>query len=147
MPIEKIVKLLTFNQALVETELAAITPALQTYTVQWSGFVSADRYGRIEPFAEDTRVIARRNDVEDVADKGEIRFDTRNDLTGDELTDINRVLDDHDSGESGDTPDQEKARQNTADIAELRTLYDAGIADRAAELTAKLVLLDNGEDL
>jgi hypothetical protein len=148
MPIELINKIKIFNQPVVEAELAAITPALPAYTVQWAGFVGVrGGFGRIEPFAEATRVIARKNGVEDVAARGDIRFDTRNSLTAAQVTSINTVLDDHDPDASGDTPEQSKERQTTADIAELRAIYDAGIADRTMELNTKLTLIESGEDL
>ncbi len=82
-----------------------------------------------------------------VAARGDIRFDTRNDLTAAELTELNAVLDSHDPGASGDTPDQDKSRQTRADTVELRAIYDAGIADRTMELNTKLTLIGAGEDL
>ena len=148
MPIEVINKIKIFNEARVEVEIAAMNPPLQTYTVQWSGLVGVrGSLGRIEPFADATKVIATRNGVDDVAARGDIRFDTRNDLTAAELTELNAVLDSHDPGASGDTPDQDKSRQTRADTVELRAIYDAGIADRTMELNTKLTLIGAGEDL
>jgi len=146
MAIEVINRTLTFNRPAVEAEIAAITPALPAYVLQFAGFEGED-FSRLAPFAEATRVIARRNGVDDTAARGDTRFDTRNPLTAAQVTSIETVLDAHDPSSASDDAQQTKERQRVADIAELRTLFDAGIADRTQELTTKLTLIEAGEDL
>jgi len=146
MPIETINRIKTFNRPALETEIAAITPALPAFTLQFAGFVN-EGLGRLGPFPEATRVIATRNGVDDTAARGDTRFDTRNPLTAAQVTSIETVLDAHDASSATDTSRQAKERQRNADIAELRALFDAGIADRGQELTTKLTLIESGEDL
>ena len=146
MAIETINRILTYNRPALEDEIAAITPALPAYSLQFSGFEN-EEFDRVAPFAEATRVIATRNGVDDSADRGDLRVDTRDALTSAEVTAIEDVLDAHDPSSSTDNSQQTKDRQHKADVAELRTEFDAGIADRTLELTTKLVLIDEGEDL
>ena len=147
MAVELFNKIKTFNHPVVEAEIAAITPAIQAYDIEWAGFDNA-RYERVVPFAEATRDIARNTDgTVDTAARGDIRFDTRDPLTAAQVTSINTVLDDHDGTSLSDDADQTKDRQKDADIAALRVLYDAGIADTTLELTVKLTLIEAGEDL
>lgn len=146
---EILVKTKEFNSPAIRDELGAIS-GLQLISVQWAGFESVrGDLNRIDPFPEATRVIARseRGGVvtEDVAESGEIRFDSRNPLTAGEVSSIEVVLDSHDS--SVDHSSQTKQRQQIADQAELRALFDAGIVDRTEELTVKLLLGELGEDV
>lgn len=146
MAIEVINRILTFNRPALEAEIAAITPALPAYTLQFSGF-EGEEFDRVAPFAEATRVIATRNGVDDTAARGDTRFDTRDPLSAAQVSAIETVMDAHDPSSATDDSRQANDRQHVADIAELRALFDAGIADRTQELTTKLVLIDNGEDL
>ena len=147
MAIEVINRTTDFNRPVLEAEVAAISPTLPAFTLKWSGFESADGFDRLGPFPEATRVIATRNGVDDVADRGDFRIDTRNALTAAQVASIETALDAHDPSIASDTPEQTKRRQNVADVAALRVLYDAGIADSTLELTTKLTLIEAGEDL
>ena len=146
MAIEVINRILTFNRPALEAEIAAITPALPAYTFEFSGF-EGEPVERVAPFAEATRVIATRNGVEDTAARGDTRTDTRDALTPAQVASIEAALDAHDPSSATDNSEQTKERQHSADVASLRALFDAGIVDPAQELTTKLVLIDEGEDL
>lgn len=147
MAVELFNKIKTFNLPVIAAEIAAITPALPVYTIEWSGFEN-ERYERVSPFAEATRDIARETDgTVDTAARGDVRFDTRNPLSAARVTSINTVLDDHDGTSASDTTEEARDRQQDADVQALRVLYDAGIADTTLDLTVKLVLIQNGEDL
>jgi hypothetical protein len=146
---EILIKVKDFNQPSIREELLAISglPAIST---QFAGFENVrGELNRIRPFPEATRVIARteRGGVitEDVAARGEVRFDSRNPLTAGEVSAIEAVLDSHDA--AVDHSSQTKQRQQAADQAELRALFDAGIVDRTEELTVKLLLGELGEDV
>ena len=147
MATELINRTVEFNRPALEAEVAAIVPALPAYVLEWSGFVAVDRFGRQGPFAEATRVISTRNGVDDVAARGDFRVETRNALTAPQVAAIEAAMDAHDPSSATDTPEQTKERQNAADVAALRVLFDAGIADPTLELTTKLTLIDAGEDL
>jgi len=136
----------TFNRPRVRNEIDALGLTMQ---MRFSGFDSAP-FRRLVPFPEATRVISRRRQsdgsiLEDVAAKGDIRFEKTPALTPAEITSINGVLDAHD--DTIDNPKQARQRQQVADVAELRTIFDGGIPNRTIELTAKLILRDYGEDI
>lgn len=141
---ELINKIKDFNSPTITEELAAIS-GLPAMTTQYAGFEFFDLQ-RLRPFTEATRAIARNTDGSvDTAARGDIRFDTRNPLTAGQVADIEAVLDAHDA--TVDHSSQTSERQRIADQAELRALFDAGIADRTEELTVKLLLGELGEDV
>lgn len=140
-------KIKDFNTPAIRREVAALGILL---TAKFSGFQSGRDLNRLEPFPEATRVITRTRQpdgsiLEDTAARGDVRIETRNPLTAPEVASIDTVLDDHDA--TIDDPTQADARQNLDDIASLRALFDAGIADPTLNLTVTLVLRDAGEDV
>lgn len=148
MATELINKLKTFNSQTIQAELDAI-PGLPAVTTRFVGSENAD-LGRLQPFPEATRVVTRTRQsdgtvVDDVAARGDIRFESRNPLPAGQVTEINTVLDDHD--ESVDTTAQAKQRQQMADVSSLRVLFDAGISDPTLSLAVKVQLVELGEDI
>lgn len=147
MEVELINKIKTFNSPEIKDQINALT--LPAVTVKFSGFIN-ERFQRLSPFPESSRVISTKrlpdgSIQEDSADTGDIRFETRNPLTPAEVTSINGVLDAHDG--TVDNPRQARDRQSVTDIATLRTIFDAGISDPTLNLTTKLILRENGEDV
>lgn len=148
MAIELFNKIKDFNTPAIRAELSVL--GLPSFTAKFAGFENARDLDRLQPFAEATRVITktRQSDgsvVEDVAARGDFRIDTRNPLTPAEVSSVDAALDAHDP--AVDDPSQADRRQNLNDIASLRALFDAGIADPTLNLTVTLVLRDNGEDV
>jgi len=141
-------KIKDFNTPSIRAELAAL--GLPNFTAKFSGFETARDINRLQPFPEATRVITRTRQsdgtvLEDVAARGDIRIETRNPLTAPQVASIDAALDAHDP--AIDDPSQADARQHLNDIASLRALFDAGIADPTLNLTVTLVLRDAGEDV
>ena len=144
---EILIKVKDFNRPTIKTELEGL--GLQEFKASFSGFEGA-RLDRLTPFPEPTRIITRRRQsdgsvVNDVASRGEVRVETRNPLTAGELSSLNGVLDSHDA--TIDDLSQSKDRQTIVDVADLRTTFDAGIADPTMAKVVRLVLNDNGEDV
>ena len=147
MALEVIVKTKDFNRPTIQAELDAL--GLQNFAAAFSGFQGTG-LDRLEPFPEATRVITRTRQPdgsiqEDSADRGELRIETRNPLTGPELAAVNTTLDDHDA--SIDDPSQDNDRQTLADVSALRSTFDAGISDPTEEKTVRLLLVEYGEDI
>ena len=147
MALEVIVKTKDFNRPTIQAELDAL--GLQNFAAAFSGFQGTG-LDRLEPFPEATRVITRTRQPdgsiqEDTADRGELRIETRNPLTGPELTSLNATLDAHDP--AIDDASQAKPRQTLADVSALRATFDAGIADPTEEKTVRLLLIEYGEDV
>lgn len=138
-----------FNTPSIRAELGAL--GLPVFTAKFSGFENVPRsLDRLRPFAEATRVVARRRQpdgtvIEDTAARGDIRIETRNPLTPLAVTAVGAALDAHDP--AIDDPSQADRRQHLNDVATLRATFDAGIADATLALTTKLVLRDEGEDV
>lgn len=148
MAVEIINKLKTFNTQTIRGELDAIS-GLPSITTKFSGFENAGQ-SRLDPFPESSRVISRTTQrdgtvVEDSADTGDIRFESRDPLSAGDVTAITAVLDAHDA--TVDTTDQAKARQQSVDIASLKALHDAGISDPTVALAVKVQLVELGEDV
>ena len=134
-----------FNTPAIQSELAAL--GLPAFEAEFSGFESVPSgLDRVQPFAEATRDIARNTDGSiDTAARGDIRIETRNPLSAADVTAVGTALDDHDP--TVDDPSQADDRQQLDDIASLRVLFDAGIADPTLNLTVKLLLGELGEDV
>ena len=138
-----------FNTPSIQAELDAL--GLPAFTAEFSGFEEVPRsLDRLQPFAEATRIVSRTRQtdgsvVEDVAARGDVRIETRNPLTAPQVTSVGAALDAHDA--TVDDASQADDRQHLNDIAALRADFDAGIADPTLELTAKLLLVELGEDV
>ena len=144
---EVLSKIKDFNRPTIKEELEAL--AFEEFKASFSGFEGAE-LDRLTPFPEATRVIVRRRLAdgsvqEDTAARGEVRIETKNALTPAELTSLNGVLDSHDA--TVDHSSQAKPRQTKVDIADLRTTFDAGIADPTVAKMVRLILIDHGEDV
>lgn len=141
-------KLKDFNTTQMEVELNALI-GFPTFTINFRGFQPLDRFSRVEPFPESSRVLGR-SEIEgvvtiDSADTGDIRVTTRDPLTGVQQTQLDVALDAH--VDTVDTPEQTRAKQAVVDQASLLSAFNAGIADTDLRLTAKLLLRELGEDV
>lgn len=141
-------KIKDFNAPQVEAELSGVS-GFPTFTLSFRGFIAKDRFDRVTPFPEASRVLGR-TEIEgtvtiDTALRGDIQVTTRNPLTGPQQTELDTILTAH--SDLVDTARQGRDKQAETDQATLRTSFDAGIADSDLSITAKLTLRELGEDV
>lgn len=136
MAIQKFIKIKDFNTQLMAEEVQALSPAIPSFQQSFPGFDQSG--GQATPIADATRVISRNGStILDTADRGEVRYETRDPLTGAEVTAIDGALDAHDA--TGRSTEQANSDRIQADLATLRTRLPL-ITDPDLELVAQLTL-------
>lgn len=137
MATQKYIKIKDFNPQLLTEEVQAL--AVPAFQQSLPGFdQSATDRNHVTPIVDATRVISRNGStILDTADRGEVRYETRNPLTPAEVTLIDGALDAHVA--TGKSTQQLNDERIQADLATLRTRLPL-ITDPDLQLVARLTL-------